>query len=1121
MTLINQYSIATRQQRSTRIDSDLNPDFFKGLVYHGTAQSALETLFRQFSQAGQSAYTLTGPYGSGKSTIALLLTGLLHHSNAMRHAALEVINEESTDLLEESIPYSSGWLQIRSVGGVNNPVDTFWNATLEALQAHPNTTKVYKKYAKVELKTESALIDTWEKLFKEVSDLVDGVLLLADEMGKSLEFINKNRGELHLFQDLAEVLGRIKTPVIFLGLLHQAFGEYAKDRGTKLQEEWGKIQGRYNDILYNVSTDETVALIAKSIVNIESLDNRDDERVSKVLNALTGKSERKKQLKQRLEQSVPLHPLTALLLGPISKRRFSQNERSTFSFLNSHEQHSFQMFLKQNANKNARYTLEHLWDYLETNLEHAILGSPDGHAWAAATESIRQATKKQAPAKAIEILKSIALLTLFGRPANLSATEDMLLAASDIDDKKELDEYLKTLKEASCIIYRKHLSSWVVFEGSDLDIQSLIEEKIEQLGGSDEAINHIEFSKQIIAKGYYHKVGTLRWAEQSLIQRFDQEQYTQILASRKEEFANMLLLLEAQDEAALREQTKKNSTLILANANNSEDIIALAKEVYALELIKADKEIGRTLQHDNVAQKEYQGRYINAEIALNNAIDEGFNNATWFYCGMSSTTETLSEIVSTTASKIYNQTPVIMNELVNRNKLSGTAVSALKKLLEAMLDREGKQNLGITGFPPEMSMYISCLKNTAVHTHELEQGSHWHKDHLTPELVGIFEAANTLLQDKAGQTVLLSEIAELWSKAPFGLTQGVIPIYLLAFLKTLGQDIAFYEKDLSGEYAFIAKPDVDYVYKLIRSQHELAVKYIVLDKSEKEWLQKLSVFAATATNTQDVANNVLAVATPLVTAMHNLPNWVKNAYNFIENDLPANKQVIAVRDLFLQANDPHALLIKDLPKLLNSEDSPSYSQQIDVLENCFKILRGKHEQMLRQIKYKVKIIFPETGEELASMCKLVEDRTGDLRLKAFARELGKSEDGLMQWLESMIQIVIGRGKQSWNEGLLLTASAKISDFSQDFLSIVKSSYQSDVSADAKPEATKTKLVSLVLEDDDGQLKSYKKEVRVTDSSSSNIKVQDVSRTLNALNLDEFERIHVLQTLLKEALEAQG
>ncbi|MCV5902346.1 hypothetical protein OFN63_40240, partial [Escherichia coli] len=76
---------------------------------------------------------------------------------------------------------------------------------------------------------------------------------------------------------------------------------------------------------------------------------------------------------------------------------------------------------------------------------------------------------------------------------------------------------------------------------------------------------------------------------------------------------------------------------------------------------------------------------------------------------------------------------------------------------------------------------------------------------------------------------------------------------------------------------------------------------------------------------RDVANNVLAVATPLVTTMHNLPHWVKNAHNFIEDDLAANKQLIAIRDLFLQANDPHSLLIKDLPKLLNSEDELSYS----------------------------------------------------------------------------------------------------------------------------------------------------------------------------------------------------
>lgn len=1118
MTLNKQYSIATRQQRSTRIDSDLSPEFFQGLVYHGTAQSALETLFRQYSQTGQSAYTLTGPYGSGKSTIALLLTGLLHEDAEMRDAALEVINSESKDLLDQSVAYSKGWLQIRSVGGVNNPVNTFWDATLEALLEHSATKQLHSKYSKVEIKSESHLIETWESLFNEANSLVDGVLLLADEMGKSLEFINKNRGELHLFQDLAEVLGRIDTPVIFVGLLHQAFSEYAKDRGTKLQEEWGKIQGRYNDILYNVSTDEAVALIGKSITHADSIDNSGDRIVEQVLEALGNeKSERKKQLKQRLEQCVPLHPLTALMLGPISKRRFSQNERSTFSFLNSHEQNSFQMFLKENVNRDVRYTLENLWNYLEVNLEHAILGSPDGHGWAAATESIRQATKKQVPEKAIELLKAIALITLFGKPANLSATEDMLLAASDVNDKEELDEYLQSLKNASCIIFRKHLSSWVVFEGSDIDIPSLIEEKIEQQGSSNEAINHTVFSKQIIAKGYYHKVGTLRWAEQSISHHFDEEFAENLITNRKGEFANMILLLDQTDDTKLQEVSQKHPTLILASAKSSGEIIALAKELYALELIKSDKEIGATLQHDNVAQKEYNGRLTNAEIALNGAIEEAFGNADWYCFGHKSKARTLSAIVSDTADKVFNATPVIMNELVNRNKLSGTAVSALKKLLEAMLDEEEEENLSITGHPPEMSMYISCLKKTAIHTPEAENGRHWHHDaNIDPKLKALFDAASNYLMDNAGRNVRLSEIVTMWNKAPYGITQGVTPIFLLAFLKSLGDKVAFYEKDLGGEYAFIAEPDVDYVHKLIKSPQDLAVKYIVLDKSEQEWLDFLASFTAAETN-RDITNNILSVASPLVTTMHNLPNWVKNAHDF-DADLNENKKLISVRDLFLQANDPHALLIVDLPKYLDPNNECTFKEKIDVLESHFKVLRSKHELMLKAIKQKVKTLFPESGDELKSMCELVEQKAGDIRLKAFARELGKSEDGLLEWLESMIQIVVGRGKQSWNEGLLLTASTKISEFAQDFLSVVKSS---DTAQSKDATEIKTKLVSLVLEDNDGQLKSYKKEVRAIERSNTDERVKDVERTLVELEMDEFERIHVLQTLLKQALEAQG
>ncbi|MGR5542879.1 hypothetical protein ACPV5V_30455, partial [Vibrio campbellii] len=87
-----------------------------------------------------------------------------------------------------------------------------------------------------------------------------------------------------------------------------------------------------------------------------------------------------------------------------------------------------------------RYDLVKLWDYLEVNLEHAILGSPDGHGWATATESIRVANQKGLPNQAIDILKSIALLTLFGKPANLTATEEFIYASTNVGSREELQE---------------------------------------------------------------------------------------------------------------------------------------------------------------------------------------------------------------------------------------------------------------------------------------------------------------------------------------------------------------------------------------------------------------------------------------------------------------------------------------------------------------------------------------------------------------------------------------------------------------------------------------------------------------------------------------------------------
>ena len=55
--------------------------------------------------------------------------------------------------------------------------------------------------------------------------LSQGLVLIVDEMGKFLEHAALEGGEVHIFQELAEVAARSAGRLIVVGILHQAFDE--------------------------------------------------------------------------------------------------------------------------------------------------------------------------------------------------------------------------------------------------------------------------------------------------------------------------------------------------------------------------------------------------------------------------------------------------------------------------------------------------------------------------------------------------------------------------------------------------------------------------------------------------------------------------------------------------------------------------------------------------------------------------------------------------------------------------------------------------------------------------------------------------------------------------------
>src|SRR5439155_26761279 len=141
--------------------------------------------------------------------------------------------------------------------------------------------------------------------------------------------------------------------------------------------------GRFTDLIFQEEPNEVVRLVGAALEPVGHrpllpgwADVVDDvaERVHQ------GTGWDRKALALHLDCCWPLHPITAVLLGPLFRGRLAQNERSLFAFLSSGEPLGFFDFLKTETAESL-YTPDRLYDYVVATLGNAIFGR-DGKLWA-------------------------------------------------------------------------------------------------------------------------------------------------------------------------------------------------------------------------------------------------------------------------------------------------------------------------------------------------------------------------------------------------------------------------------------------------------------------------------------------------------------------------------------------------------------------------------------------------------------------------------------------------------------------------------------------------------------------------------------------------------------------
>ena len=305
MALADHVHIARRFQRAIRIDTDLtSPSALEGFICPRSSADVLETMARHVAGTGQGAFTWTGPYGSGKSSLAVALSALLNGSAGPRRYAGSILGGGTATAVWDALPpRTKGWRILPVVGRRDSAAQVVGEAISTAGFQNGKTPRTW---------SEKRALECLQQLAKEQPRAGGGLMVFIDEMGKFLEAAAYDGTDIYFFQQLAEIASRSAGRLIVIGILHQAFEEYAHRLSREARDEWSKIQGRFVDLAINVSGNEQIDLLGRAIES-----DRGSTKPGPLAEGVASlvSTQASPDLPQMLEDCWPLHPGRGVFAG--------------------------------------------------------------------------------------------------------------------------------------------------------------------------------------------------------------------------------------------------------------------------------------------------------------------------------------------------------------------------------------------------------------------------------------------------------------------------------------------------------------------------------------------------------------------------------------------------------------------------------------------------------------------------------------------------------------------------------------------------------------------------------------------------------------------------------------
>ena len=1020
--LIDSIDVNPRFARSANIERDKGVAALHGYVPTGRAIDVVRRvgLGLKDSAAGRT-FSITGPHGGGKSSMALFLSALLSGRNSQEHKAafelLRDVDEEASQVLLQGLenisPRGKGFGRALVTASREPISETLARATRQL------------KPQKATRSTKSSPLDVIARFAGETPTLI-----IIDEFGKNLEAFAEGdaEGDPYLLQELAELSqGTAPLPLVVVTMQHLAFDEYVTSAGTAQRREWAKVQGRFQDIPFVESPEQSRRLIASAV-------SVTDQALSESISVWADKNKKRATelgLASEIEATAsayPLHPVVLAVLPELCAR-FGQNERTLFSFMAGPEPRAVPAFLTSHTWSTGESLpfvgLDRVYDYFLESSGSSVGASGSASRWLEIENRLRDTWGLEQTEASI--LKAMGVLNLVSSSGTLRASKPLLEFAlnpwANAQRTRDVRKALKALENRGIITYRDFSDEYRVWQGSDYDLHGSIEiaRAEAQALSLVELLNRTVELTPAVAGRHSQQRGTLRVFSKTFADNSVLESASEV----GDEFDGCILLSTEPIDRKGLSSLQSSKPIVCAMPDDISGVRELAVEVRALA-VAIDR--ARDSEADWVALRELSERLSIARLELNQLVFEAWlpRSSRWMSTvlddsdGSTSvkvlpTQGTVSSHLSIVADDNYSLAPRIANEMLARRELTSQGAKARRLLIEALIENVDHESLGIEGYGPERAMYEAVLRSPGLHR---KVKNEWQVSEPTAhEWRPLWKKLVEAVEETSVHRQTVSDVVAPLTHPPFGLKEGLLPVLVVALLLEKADDVALYEHG-----SLVLGIDDAVAERLVKNPANFAVKFVGATRGLRRSAVQALAFELEM-DTPSREPTFLQVVRAVFAWLKKLPPYSQEVEELL------SPEATAVRVAFKTAVEPDELFFVALPQALGlKEFTPSSradkdragvfaGRLVEALRELTNLYPALLEDLQREIGQRTGTPASDTAElrsKLSGQGVNLEGRILEPRLAAFVGSLTREHLSDDAWIENVAMVVAeGIPPRSW------------------------------------------------------------------------------------------------------------